>query len=31
MNRWISLAVVVTLVSLTPGLVRGDDRDDEVR
>jgi hypothetical protein len=31
MNRWISFAAILTVVSLTSGLVRGDDRDDEAK
>ncbi len=31
MNRWISFATVLAAVSLSPGLVRGDDRDDEAK
>jgi len=31
MNRWTSLVVALTVASLTPSLVRGDDRDDEAK
>ncbi len=31
MSRWISCAVALVVVSLTPGLTRGDDRDDEAK
>lgn len=31
MNRWIPLAVVLTVATLAPNLVLGDDRDDEAK
>lgn len=31
MNRWIPCAVALAVVTLAPGLVRGDDKDDEAK